>query len=109
MRKSNTFDDSDLGPMSYGPNRRMFPYEVITLIKKELLYQNNKHGPIEECPHEAGTWLLLIEDELREAKQALIKGGSGRDTWSYELVQVAALCVSALMQLGMADKEGRAI
>lgn len=107
--KSNKFNDADLGPMVYSANRRMFFHEVANLIIKELIYQRKKHGPIEQAPHEAGTWLLLIEDELREAKQALIKGGNGRDTWTMELVQVAALCVAALEQHGMTNKEGRAI
>lgn len=108
-RKSNKFDDSELGPMVYSPNRKMFPYEVMNLVVKELVHQREKYGSIEDNPHEAGTWLLLIQDELDEAKRGLIKGGSGRDSWTYELIQVAALCVAALMQLGMTDKEGRAI
>lgn len=89
--------------------RKMMFNAVVDLIGQERAHQNNKHGPIEQAPHEAGTWLLLIEDELREAKQALIKGGNGRDTWTMELVQVAALCVAALEQHGLTDKEGRAI
>lgn len=89
--------------------RRLSFDDVIVLLRNERCYQDSKHGSIENCPHEAGTWLLLIEDELREAKNALIKGGNGRDTWTNELVQVAALCVAALEQHGMTDKEGRAI
>lgn len=86
--------------------RRLEHKQVQRLIEEERAYQTRKHG---DGDHEAGTWLLLIEDELREAKQALIKGGHGRDTWSHELVQVAALCCAALEQHGMTDREGRAI
>jgi hypothetical protein len=76
------------------------------LVNDERDYQKAKH---DSESHEAGTWILLIEEELREAKQALIKGGNGRDTWSHELVQVAALCFAALEDHGMSDSEGRAI
>ena len=82
---------------------------VVDMIGFERSHQNQKHGAIESNPHEAGTWLLLIEAELNEAKHALIKGGVGRDTWTNELIQVAALCSAAVEQHGMTDKEGRAI
>lgn len=82
---------------------------VLDLIRDERSYQDQKHQSIDDSPHEVGTWLLLIEAELDEAKHALIKGGRGRDTWSHELIQVAALCVAALEQHGMTDREGRAI
>lgn len=92
------------------PNNRALPQnEVINAVLMERDFQDVKHGSIGDCPHEVGTWLLLIEDELREAKQALIKGGSGRDSWASEIIQVAALCVAAVEQHGMAEKEGRAI
>lgn len=88
---------------------KMHIAEVLGMIKKEREYQDHKHGDIEKFPHEAGTWLLLIEAELTEAKHALIKGGRGRDTWTNELIQVAALCVAAIEQHGMTDKEGRCV
>lgn len=84
-------------------------HKVVELIAEERYYQDNKHGSILANPHEAGTWLLLIEAELAEAKNALIKGGKGRDTWTHELIQVAALCCAAIEQHGMANTEGRAV
>jgi len=89
--------------------RKMELEQIFLLIARERVYQNEKHGKIESAPHEASTWLLLIEAELAEAKHAIVKGGRGRDTWSHELVQVAALCCAALEQHGLTDKEGRAI
>lgn len=89
---------------------RSLDFDVVAgMVRMEREYQDAKHGTIEDNPHEAGTWLLLIEDELREAKQALIKGGKGRDTWTNELIQVAALCFAAIEQYGMTNKEGRGI
>ncbi len=84
--------------------------DVFDLIEKERLFQNTKHGSIHDNPHEVATWVLLIEAELQEAKQAVVKGGSGRDSWPHELVQVAALCCAALEQHGYnTDMKGRSI
>ena len=76
---------------------------VMHHLLDERLFQDRKHGSIEENPHTPGGWLLLIEAELIEAKQAIIKGGAGRDSWRNELLQVAALCVATLEQHGLAD------
>ncbi len=91
-------------------NRKAELDDVLGLIGIEREFQNDKHGSIEDAPHEVATWILLIEAELYEAKQAVIKGGVGRDSWRYELVQVAALCCAALEQHGINNmQEGRAI
>ena len=82
---------------------------VLQEIRDERDYQDGLHGSIELSPHEHGTWLLLIEAELQEAKIALIKGGEGRNAFRSELVQVAALCCAALEQHGLIDTEGRQI
>lgn len=82
---------------------------LVEKIREERIFQDQKHGSIEDNPHEAGTWVLLIEAELAEAKAALIKGGRGRDTWTNELIQVAALCCAAVEQHGFIDKEGRGV
>lgn len=89
--------------------RTLVHQHVADVVAQERAYQDQKHGTIEACPHEAGTWILLIEAELAEAKAALIKGGRGRDTWTNELVQVAALCCAAIEQHGFVDKEGRGV
>lgn len=43
---------------------------VYEAIDHERRYQNAKWGSIEERPHTVGEWLLIIEGELEEAKQA---------------------------------------
>lgn len=89
---------------------RKLSFQAVTdLIANERIYQDNKHGSIESSPHELGTWILLIEAELAEAKQALIKGGAGRDSCASELIQVAALCSATIEQHGCSAKEGRGI
>lgn len=83
---------------------------IIAAVREERAYQDGLHGSIQDAPHEMGTWILLIEAELNEAKLALIKGGEGRNALRSELVQVAALCVAALEQHGLATEHtGRAI
>lgn len=87
-------------------NPRVF---ILNAVTKERNYQDEKHGNIKDVPHTPAGWLLLIESELQEAKQAIIKGGSGRDSWRSELVQVMALCLATLEQHGLDNKEGREI
>lgn len=82
---------------------------ILRSIMTERAYQNGKHGRIEDAPHTPAGWMLLIESELQEAKHAIIKGGTGRDGWRAELVQVIALCFATLEQHGLTDKEGREI
>ena len=83
---------------------------VVAAVQEERTYQDELHGSIQDAPHEMGTWILLIEAELNEAKLALIKGGEGRNALRAELVQVAALCIAALEKHGLAaEHTGRAI
>ena len=74
---------------------------VVNYVAAERVFQDGKWGRIEDNPHELGVWILLIEAELAEAKEALIKGGEGRNGVRAELIQVAALCFAALEQHGI--------
>lgn len=78
-------------------------FTAIEAILKERQWQDKKHGVIEEHGHTVGEWILIAERELAEAKEALLKGGTGRDRPLHELVQVAATCVAALEQHGVDD------
>lgn len=84
--------------------------KVAEAVLKERYFQDHKWGTIATNPHTLGEWILLVEAELEEAKRALIKGGTGRDSVRSELVQVAALCAAALEQHGLDEPhEGRQI
>lgn len=84
--------------------------DVINVVLEERDFQDEKWGPIDENPHDLGTWLLLIESELDEAKLAAVKGGKGRNAVRHELVQVAALCMAALENHGLdSNNEGREV
>ena len=77
---------------------------VVAAVEQERIFQDSKFGALfEGGEHTCGEWVLLIEDELREAKQALIKGGTGRNSLRSEVVQMAALCFAMLEQHGTVD------
>jgi len=109
--KSNDFDAAkypEQEPLSN--NRKAFKTQVLNAVLEERDFQDQKWGPIDENPHDMGTWLLLIESELNEAKLAAVKGGDGRNAVRHELIQVAALCMATLENHGLTSyHEGRDI
>ena len=82
--------------------------EVISAVHKERQFQDAKWGSIVERPHSLPEWILIAEAELNEAKWAVIKGGSGRNSVRAEIIQVMAVLQAALEQHGVQDNhEGR--
>lgn len=77
------------------------------LIERD--YQDNKWGNVREHGHTIGEWVIILEGELAEAKQAILKGGTGRDSVLSEIVQVAAVAIACLEQHGTGEIKGRAI
>lgn len=99
-------DDSEMWARN-SPEKGSNKNDVFGAVILEREFQDTVHGT---DPHGMGTWLLLIESELDEAKLAAVKGGTGRNSVRNELVQVAALCVAALEQHGVtSDREGREV
>lgn len=82
---------------------------VMVAIGEERKFQDQKHGHPDDNPHSIGAWLLVIESELNEAKQAAIKGGDGRNNVINEIIQIAATCVACLEQHGVNPFHGRAV
>ncbi len=82
--------------------------EISHAVDKERAFQDAKWGTIDEAGHTLGDWLHIAEAELAEAKQALIKGGSGRNSLRSEIIQTMAVLRAALEQHGVEDDhEGR--
>lgn len=79
--------------------------EVFEHIDAERQYQDRKHGPVNTHGHTLGEWILIMEAELNEAKEALIKGGRGRNEVRHEILQIVATGVACLEQHGV-DHEG---
>lgn len=93
--------------------------QIMNAIAQERKWQDDKYGPVlmhednDEIPgtggHPLGEWLIIIEKELDEAKDALVHGGfqtkKGRDSIRAEIVQIAAVCCAALEQHGIEEPE----
>lgn len=75
--------------------------EVFECIDIERQHQDRKHGPVNTHGHTLGEWILIMEAELNEAKEALIKGGRGRNEVRHEILQVVATGVACLEQHGV--------
>lgn len=83
---------------------------ISTAVESERRFQDEKWGPIEEHGHSLAEWVLIAEAELAEAKQAVIKGGSGRNSVRAEIIQTMAVLRAALEQHGVVDDhDGRQI
>lgn len=100
---------------------------IFEAVVREREFQTNKYGPVLEpagylgtgdikpgCPmeqgpggHELGSWLIILEKELDEAKDAAIHGGmkgkTGRNTVRHEILQIMAVCCAALEQHGLEE------
>lgn len=77
------------------------PLGVMDNVIIERNYQDSKHGPISTHGHTLGEWILIMEAELAEAKEALIKGGEGRNAVRHEILQVVATGFACLEQHGI--------
>lgn len=78
--------------------------DAVCAILEERIFQDHKFGSLGQGgEHQLPAWLLLIEDELLEAKRAVIKGGRGRDSLRAEITQIGALALAALEEHGLID------
>lgn len=90
--------------------RKMRVIEIERAVRVERQFQDDKWGPIEDNGHSLAEWVLIAEAELAEAKQAVIKGGSGRNSVRAEIIQTMAVLHAALEQHGVVDDHnGRAL
>lgn len=81
-------------------------YDVISAMQREREYQVAKYG---NDGHSIGAWLLVIESELNEAKEAALKPKEGRDNVISEILQVMATCCACLEQHGIAPIGGKQV
>ncbi len=79
--------------------------EVQRVVAEERQFQDAKWGDIDAHGHTLGDWLHIAEAELAEAKTALIKGGSGRNSLRSEIIQTIAVLQAALEQHGVVDDD----
>lgn len=74
--------------------------QVYEAVSRERDYQDRKWG---ERGHTVGNFLLILEGELEEAKQAWRKG-VGDTTALQELLQVVAVGVACLEAHGVVER-----
>lgn len=80
--------------------------EIIAAVAAERVHQISKHGT---DGHSIGSWLLIMEAELEEAKMAAIKPAKGRDNVINEIIQVIATGFACLEQHGVKPISGRQV
>jgi hypothetical protein len=76
---------------------------IVQAIVHERAYQQARW---DDAPHTVGEWLLIVEAELLEAKQAWVKGHGNHEALT-ELVQVLAVGVACLEQHGVPPEDPR--
>ena len=78
----------------------MVHQDIIDAISRERNFQDQKWG---YNPHSVAEWLLIMEKELREAKDAWI-GAPGDMEAMKELLQVVSVGVAAMEQHGVFER-----
>ena len=73
--------------------------EVFQAICKERDHQDNKWGP--NKPQSLPGFLIVLEKELQEAKDAWVKNVTGEHATLNEVVQIAATAVACLEKYGV--------
>lgn len=77
---------------------------VIDAVLRERAYQDDKWGAPWYNDHPISAWLLILERELSEAKEAWVteEGDQGA---LLEILQVAAVAFAYLEQHGVVERE----
>jgi hypothetical protein len=77
------------------------PITVISAMMREADHQDRKHGYKQ---HTVPGWLLIMEDELQEARRAWVKGRGDADALC-EILQVMTVGMRCLQQHGIVERE----
>jgi hypothetical protein len=80
-------------------NREMGRDDVYTLIDGERDHQDAKWGEIEDHPHEVGSWILILEKLVQDARLAWV-GKTGDKGALAEVRQIAAVAVACMEEHG---------
>lgn len=87
---------------------RRSPHNILNAIwqaiQNERRYQDKKWGTLQENPHTVPGWLLVMEEELAEAKRAWVRN-VGDAAALQEILQVIAVGVACLEQYGVVERE----
>lgn len=72
---------------------------VFKAVCEERDYQDKKWGA--NRPQSLAGFLLILDDEIEEAKKGWMKNQTGRNAPLNEIVQIAAVCFAALERYGV--------
>lgn len=75
--------------------------DVFSAIASELEKQDQQWGPLDERRQSLAGYLLILDEELSEAKRGWAENVEGEHSALSELVQVAAVAVSCLQSHGL--------
>jgi hypothetical protein len=85
-------------------SREMGRDDVYTLIDGERDHQDAKWGEIEDHPHEVGSWILILEKLVQDARLAWV-GKTGDKGALAEVRQIAAVAVACIEQHGAPSRQ----
>lgn len=77
--------------------------EVLEAVQREREYQDQKYGQLENRTMSVGDWILVLEEEVAEARLACVKGRS--EDALREILQVATVAVATICQHGVVERE----
>jgi len=75
---------------------------IYDAIETERAYQDKKYGDQHDRQLSLGDFILIIEEELSEAKQEFVR--NGRIFSLREILQVAAVCVACMEVHGVVER-----
>jgi hypothetical protein len=78
--------------------------KILDAVKREREYQDIKHGCLADHPHTVAEWILIMESELNEAKEAWVRNGGDRQARK-EILQVIATGFACLEQHGIVERD----
>ena len=78
---------------------------IFDAINQERQYQTEKWGTLEEHPHTIPEYVMIMEKELAEAKEAYFQSpATWADDMLLEILQVIAVGVACLEQFGVVGR-----
>lgn len=77
--------------------------EIFKAIDRERVYQDAKRGPAHDRNLSLGDWILIMQEELEEARKEFVRGVGQRAALK-EVLQVAAVGVACLENCGVVER-----
>lgn len=89
---------------------RMQRKAIFEALDRERVYQDAKRGPAHDRNLSLGDWILIMQEELEEARKEFVRG-VGTKAALAEVLQVAAVGVACIENCGLVERwdnsEGR--